>query len=428
MSDVQNEVVKTADEEFDEMYSHIEELEVDNNVGQVSEEIHVEAPAELADLLEEEEEEVEEEMDEEVEATPAPARRRTRRTKTKTIEDSDDVEGMYVRKVLRSTNRDVERREFAGERIISKEGDTDVRGEADEKREEWEIISNAIKNRKIILRGMIVGIDTVGEGSKQIVLANVQLENSKGYYNIKIPASHLFPIVGKYKDPEEGVARIKRDMTFRIGSNIDFVVYDAKVNRKEVYASRVHAMNMLGYEYYTRKDDKTGKPRIQEGQIVKANITLVGKFGLYAECCGAEFFIKTNEMDYKHETDLRDTYCAGDSINVRVSNIRTVEYEVGGQKLQIVMLDASRKQALPNPAEKYWNDFKEGANYKGVVKFRNERGQYYVTLCDKLDCLCLPPNTGIPKMGQNCIVTVTKKETNDNDTKLMFGKFIALLR
>lgn len=434
MSDVQ----ETTNTEFSDMYANLD-AEVDevanDTLDTADEVVTVEAPADIMDVIgtgDETEEEIADEVEEEDSPVEEPARPRTstRRKKASTIEDSDDVDSMYRRKVLRTVGRDAERKEFRGERVISKEGDTDIRTEASEKREEWERISNSIKNRKIVLTGTITGMDVVGEGAKKIVLAVVQLEDSNGHYLIKIPASHLFPMTAqKYLgDDPQTLNTIQRDMTFRIGSVIDFFVYDAKVNRKEVYATRVHAMSQLGYENYIRKDERTGKPRIKDGDIVKARVTLVGKYGLFAECCGAEFYISSKELDYNHFDDCREYYFAGDAINVKVSNIHTVPYTVSGQKLQMVVCDASKKQADPDPMELYWDDFKVGSVSKGVVKFRNEKGQYYVTLGGKVDCLCLPPNDGIPVMGQNCIVSVQRKIVTDTGTKLIYGKFIALLR
>lgn len=435
MSEIKTETTENGANEFDNLYSNLGEP-IENKTDSVDEEIIIETPPELASIIEEVEEEADEaeEIDEVEETDEAEEKktttRRRKKKSTKTIEDSDDVQGMYERKVLRSVSKAETRKAIGNTRVIGKEGDEDIRTEADEKREEWERISNAIKNRKIILNGTIQGIDIIGEGAKQICLANVQLSDSKGYYNIKIPASHLFPITANKYQGADGFNTIVRDMTFRIGSKIDFVVFDAKINRKEVYASRIHAMSRLGYENYLRKNEKTGRPRINDGDIVKAEVTLVGQYGLFAESCGAEFFIKNNELDYKHIDDCRKYFFAGDTINVRVNAIHSVKYELKNEKvtLPIIMLEASKKQADPNPADIFWDDFREGSIYKGVVKFRNEKGQYYVSLCDKVDCLCLPPNDGIPQMGQNCIVSISHKNITDNGTKLILGKFVALTR
>ena len=360
-------------------------------------------------------------------AEPKSASRRTRK-KTSTIEDEDDVTAMYERKVLRSLSSAESKKAIGTSDVVSRDGDYNVYTHKDAKREEWNRIADSIRNNKIILTGMIIGAESVGEGSNKIHLAKVHLDDSEGFYDIKIPASYLFDTTAQRYQGAEGNNAILRDLTFRIGSTIDFVIFDAKINRKEVYASRLHAMAKLGHEYYMRKDAKTGKPKISDGQIVKATITLVGKWGIVAECCGCEFFIKNSELEYMHIDDCRTNYFAGDTINVKISNIRQVPVSVNGKNIHLIMADASKKQAEPNPMELFWDDFKIGGTYKGVVKFRAESGFYYVTLDGKIDCLCLPPNQGIPQIGQNCIVTIHSKTISENNSKLVRGKFITLLR
>lgn len=434
MSEKMNENIETSDKEFEELYENLGTEAIENQTSTVDEDIVVNVSNDLVSIIndtsEEDIEESEETDSDEADnnSEEKTTTRRRRRKSTKTIDDSDDVDPMFERKVLRNVSKAEARKAIGGVRVITKEGDEDVYTEADEKREEWDRIANAIKNKKIILSGTIIGLDYAGEGAKKIALAVVQLKDSKGYYSIKIPASFLFPTTAEKYKGADGFNTIIRDMTFRIDSEIDFVVFDAKINRKEVYASRVHAMSRIGYENYLRVDDRTGRPRINNGDIVKAKITLVGQYGVFVEVCGAEVYIKSNELDYKHIDDCRKYYFAGDSINVRVNGIHTVQYKCGDVTLPMVMLEASKKQAEPNPADIFWDDFKVGSTYKGIVKFHNERGEYYVSLCNKIDCLCLPPNDGIPSMGQNCLVTVTHKNESENGNKLMRGKFIALLR
>ena len=58
----------------------------------------------------------------------------------------------------------------------------------------------------------------------------------------------------------------------------------------------------------------------------------------------------------------------------------------------------------------------------------NEKGKkYWVTLQDKLDCICLSPPIGIPRVGQTVSVLIERKMTYPSDdgkgvVKQMQGK------
>lgn len=74
---------------------------------------------------------------------------------------------------------------------------------------------------------------------------------------------------------------------------------------------------------------------------------------------------------------------------------------------------------MPNPREKYFDQFKIGDIYRGYITGITERG-IYVNLANKMDCLCQFPkgNKRMPVMGESVVVQIF---ATDEEKKYIYG-------
>ena len=74
---------------------------------------------------------------------------------------------------------------------------------------------------------------------------------------------------------------------------------------------------------------------------------------------------------------------------------------------------------MPNPRNKYFDEFKPGDIYAGIITGITESG-VYVNLDQRMDCLCKFPKSGhrFPIMGEQAVVRVNSK---DEEKKFIYG-------
>lgn len=287
--------------------------------------------------------------------------------------------------------------------------------ESTQKREEYNYLVRAARSLPYpkILTGRITGVDKTENMNTWVAHVSVDAEEMKnGYYQIIIPASHLIPGINE-KLSEAESEELGRIMIARIGSTIDFVVYQVDEKEQIAVASRLRAMEILTYLNYVRPQRGDDIPNIFVGKIVQARITEVREFGLSIEVSGAECFIVPKELSYTTLESVTNEFQVGQVVNAKVLSIEDYEVVVNDKKFKLKKIEASVKQAGRNPQEVFLHQFKEHGTYEGKIKRITEKG-IFVVLNDKVDCLCFVPRMGTPERGKRCVVIVDKIDTEQN--------------
>jgi hypothetical protein len=334
--------------------------------------------------------------------------------------------GIYEkRRVFRAT--DEQRREMYGqkERVVTKHGDHVVTAE-DELAHEYDILLNAARSiPKKIVYGTIVG---VCDDENSSLCALVNLDDTKGYYRILIPALELFPLeLADYTNNPNGLVYLKNELRARIGGHIGLTIYDLHENDRMAYGSAVEAMSIEAYRWY-RKKTADGTPEMVNGLRAQAEIVAVRRDRVRVNVLGAETTILSRDMSWLSLGVLTDEFRIGQRFAVRVDNIQEKEYfgAVGAdgkrRRYILISITASKKAAEPNPAEMYYDFFAIGDLSAGVIKNVTETG-VFVNLQNKMDCLCPHPVSGVAAKNHACVVRIERK---NDENKFISGIIVSL--
>ena len=268
-----------------------------------------------------------------------------------------------------------------------------------------------------ILTGTIYGYETSETLGVPLVL--VTRENKPNFV-IKIPVSQLFMYDPKTYEGEAGKRALAYELNSRVNSEIEFVVYNVIEADRLALASRLKAMELRSKNYYKPRKNKK-KAEIEEGSRTFAKVVSVKNNRVKVEINGIETEMPSEELSWRALEDLRNEFQVGQEFEVIVHDIEEVEYETLGQTYKLYTATASRREALPNPAELFYSQFKIGQRIGGIIKAQNEHG-VFVDLAGKMDVLCPPPAVGKPVRGDKCIIEITKME---DKTKRLFGRFVS---
>lgn len=402
------------------------ENEVMEEVKEPAEEVKPEANEDSA-VRETESDLLEEVPDENVEL-PEKKKKAVRRTARGDVLDDDPFKRRSVHQATRAEKHDL----YHDERVITNSLDEELvdQGVAKERRDEWlKIVDAATSRPPKTLVGVIVGMKLDEEDGKPMAVVN--LKDSKGHYNIYIPATQLV----NYGNSDEFSNEIWFDeIRSRIDSVINFIPYES-IEGKDILASRVMAMSLdarRSYEYPIMN----GKPLIQPGvsgsDLVQARVVKVSARGegVIVEVNGAECYIPNSEISYNRIVNANDILAPGDMVRVKVLSAKPRDAKVAGYSETIRLYDitASIKLAGPKPSEVFFDKFEVNGIYSGVVKGANNLGKYFVSLGGKMDCLCLPTRLGTPVPNQKVTVQITEMKTFEGGERQIWGKIIRLGR
>lgn len=268
-----------------------------------------------------------------------------------------------------------------------------------------------------ILKGTIYGYETSDTLGVPMVLVT---REDRPNFVIKIPVSQLFMYDEKQYDGEEGRRALAYELNSRMNSEIEFVVYDVLEAEKLAIASRLKAMELRAKSFYKARKGKK-KAEIEEGSRTFAKVVSVKNNRVKVEMSGIETTLRSEDLSWRALEDLRNEFKVGQEFEVIVHDIEEVDYESLNKTYKLFTAKASRREALPNPAELFYSQFKIGQRIGGVIKAQNEHG-VFVDLAGKMDVLCPPPAVGIPVRGDKCIIEITKM---DDKTKRLFGRFVS---
>ncbi len=299
------------------------------------------------------------------------------------------------------------------------------------KKLEYEILSDSANSLKPkVLYGVVDGIEDVNLGSVRTIMAvchlvatnaadiNTEKEIRSAIYKIRIPAPLFFiDENGKYESPD-AYDNLRYSMSMRIGSIIEFVVYNISLEDEDVLASRIGAMQIRSYDNYLGK-----RARIKPGSLAKGRIVHVSRSGIVVDVMGADVFIRRDELTWRYLDDLvyEKEFKLGKAILVRVTSVDTGKTNIYGREYPYVKIKASAKDAKENPNKMYFKRYEVGQKYVGYIAYHLKTGEYIVNLGQKntginseqATCICKAPAMelgGVPHNGQKCVIAIIAKD------------------
>lgn len=391
--------------------------------------------AEVANEVNEAVKEVPSEKEEEA----APKRRPGRPRKIDQMSQKDAIILHTQRNThaVQKADSDSRREIYSSEHVFVEDGDEAlVETDSTQRRKEWlELVASAQENNVIdvlkgtrILKGIITSVTEVPTQMDKDdpsyipdFMARVKFET--GQFDVKIPAQVLYYY--HYENYNKAMAEdVRKNLTRRLGAEIDFVCRFADEKTGVVYGDRLAALSMRGVRNYTSINGR--RPNIVPGELVQAKIVAISREYITVDAAGAEIRIPLEEISWLYMSDAREfdgiktaeCYKVGSRVNVKILTAEVQKVRVGNSNYTLIKATASIKQAKANPKLKYFDEFTERDIYAGNITGITESG-VYVNIDNRMDCLCKFPSHGrMPIMGEQCIVRITKK---DEEKKFIYG-------
>lgn len=432
------------DEELDEELSDEEFLEEDEEEEEESEELEDEEneyleedefEAYLDEVMEPEGESLEESEVEDIGDADAKdaaedivedtkPKRTARRTATKKATQNNQLEltpeelaYIYEKRRYNLATREERRELYRQEDVVMIPG-REVKTDADLKREEAYALQLASQSiPKKVLNGVIQGFGYTPNG---IPIFNVTQEGTKGFIQIKIPASQMFMYDAKQyeSDGDNGRKFLEHEMLARIGAPIRFCVYRFDEKNMIAYGSRIAAMESDAAFNYVHIPPNEDRPRIFEGILAQAVVIGVRRDRVRIEVFGADTTLKSQDLSWKALGVLTDEFKVGDSFIVKIKSVEMKKYVINGKEYRLPKIKASKKEAEQRPADLYFDQFEEGQCVMGEIKAMADNNGVFVCIENKMDVLCSVPRVNVPARGMRCVVEITKK---DPETKRLNG-------
>lgn len=318
-------------------------------------------------------------------------------------------------------------------KVYTKENGFVKQNKTNSKRQEEFLELVASKKSANIREGIISGVEEQGDKDK-VIMACISYGD---YFNVIIPIQLLCDVDLQppevQKEIKEGDKEAK-NKAFRkiangmLGAKVTFRVLEVNETSAVALADHLQAMSREGrYHYATPQRD--GKPILVPGMKVEANVMAVNRIGMWIEACGAEAFIKADEIDWLRRNDFTSEYAPGDSVTVKIVEIhpKEVTYTVrqATNKLNVVSLKASIKQCVPNPNEAYYDMYNVGDVGTGSVTQVTDSG-VFVIFRERISVLVDMPSSGdIPEIGD--LINVKLRQKVDNGC-LFFGQTNRILK
>lgn len=337
----------------------------------------------------------------------------------------------FFRRSIVVPGRKKRRQAFRDEEQIIGDENGEIATFGSAKKREYEILSDSAKATKPkVLYGRVDGIEEMELGTNKVPMAvchlitdkrvdiNTENELKSGIYKIVIPAPMFFIYDKEEYMTPEGYDSLKKKMDMRVNSIVEFVVYDIDMSEEKVLASRISAMQLLGYDYYLGKNAP-----IKPGKIAKGYITYVNSRCVIVDVFGAEIAIPYSELSWKYiknPLDEKNTFYVGAPVAVRIKSVETAKATIYGRNYPYLKVTGSIKDAKENPNKMFFERYVKGQKYHGRVGYRLATGEYIVNLGSRgsgidggmATCICKAPSIelgGTPYVGQNCTVAIVGK-------------------
>lgn len=287
-------------------------------------------------------------------------------------------------------------------KIISIDGKLKVDTEEDRRRNALLLLNESLKGGKI-LTGNITGVEKVGRNGPSVAVLYVE------DFKIIIPAAECIDIPDPGdRDPQKYEQYL---LSKRLKSEIDYVIKGLDEEKEIAVASRKEAMQRKINEFLLQAD-ADGNYIVYEGAIVEARIVCTTRAGIIVEIFGVESYIPARELSYQRIQDATQEFMVGQRILTKILSIdRDVENG-------LVTIEASVKQANPNPYAKAMKRYNVNDKYVGEVSMVDENG-VFVALEGGIDVLCKYPERG-PRPPRGTVVTV-RITTKNEEMNRLFG-------
>ena len=286
----------------------------------------------------------------------------------------------------------------SGKKIISIDGKLKVDTDEDRRKNALISLNESFKGGKI-LTGHVTGVEKVGKNGPSVAVLYVE------DFKIIIPATECIDIPDPGdRDPQKYEQYL---LSKRLKSEIDYVVKGIDEQKEIVVASRKEAMAKKCKEFLL-ETDKDGNYIVYEGAVVEARVVCTTRAGIIVEIFGVESYIPSRELSYQRIQDATQEFMVGQRV---LAKILTIDRDL---EAETVTIEASIKQANPNPYAKAMKRYNVNDKYVGEVSMIDENG-VFVALEGGVDVLCKYPERGArPPRGTIVTVRITTKNEEMN--------------
>ena len=303
-------------------------------------------------------------------------------------------------KLMEDTQKANQKAEKAADsrKIISIDGKLKVDTDEDKRKKALLTLNESYKAGKI-LTGHITGVEKVGKNGPSVAVLYVE------DFKVIIPASECIDIPDPGdRDPQKYEQYL---LSKRLKSEIDYVVKGIDEDKEIVVASRKEAMAKKCKEFLL-ETDKDGNYIVYEGAVVESRVVCTTRAGIIVEIFGVESYIPSRELSYQRIQDATQEFMVGQRVLTKILTIdRDLESET-------VTIEASVKQASPNPYAKAMKRYNVNDKYVGEVSMIDEN-RVFVALEGGVDVLCKYPERGArPPRGTIVTVRITTKNEEMN--------------
>lgn len=311
------------------------------------------------------------------------------------------------------------RRIYKQEGIMTEDGLIKVKREDTTRNKEYLELSASAKNGSV-LKGRLTARRETPSG---MILAEVQYGEN---FTVNIPAEYMFDMsLQPIREAENHNAVMKDLINRRMNSIVSFIVLNVKEKEGIAYGTHIHALARTAREFYVRPQ-RDQIPLMRKGMLAQAQIVQVNKIGVWVDVLGAECFIRQDEIDWLRRSDISELYHVGDTVTVRVLDIKphTVKISGSGKELQTVTISASIKQTGENPNQKYYDQFEINATGQGEVTQVTDTG-IFIIFSNKISVLCkLYDGPKQPAVGATVLAQITNKQCNPDAGEYHFSGII----
>lgn len=322
----------------------------------------------------------------------------------------------FAKEVEKASNRD-KKQMYRSERIFTEDADEDIETDATILRKDYMELVASVKSEKI-LKGKITGFRYAGAARKSTVLA--EIEYGSGLFLVLIPSYLLYDYeVSDIIDPDK-MQQIENNIKRRIGSDVRFVAKHVDEKGQVAYADRLKAQSITARNNFIRAQSD-GAPRIINGMIVKGQVIYTTTKGIIVDALGIDVKIPKEELSHSYVGNARDECKVGESVNVRLSDIKEISVVKNETPYKLVTATGSIKAASPNHKEKLYDQIKVDSINAAEITYIEEAG-VFCRLRGGVDCLCALPKFGEnPKRGDTRLVKITDKV---DDKMFLYGIFV----
>lgn len=331
-----------------------------------------------------------------------------------------DIFRKHGRKLSRASKSE-RKRLYDSEKVVGKTFDSEAKTIGDKIADEYRLLTQAMNaNPKRNLSGIIVGCEKMPALKTDVAI--VKANGTEGHYRIIIPVSRLFCYDPKQMNPN--IDELTRSVRNRIGSEIKFQVVQVDEPSKIAFASRLDAMQAESRQNYVKKQPD-GKPRLVKDNIVEATITSTRRNGVYLEVCGAECYVKGEDLGWTRVTEANEIMHVNEKVNVKLKDVQPYDYTTpDGTVYKLVKIEASIRDATPDPRAIFYDQFSIGQSYLAKVTEVNENHVFVSLGPNKMDAICFIPQFGTPARGDDVVAQVIDKNDAEKRISAIIVRFM----